>query len=405
MNPWRWREGNQLRLLENGEQYFPAVFAAIAAAADEVLIETFILFEDSIGAELECVMAIAVRRGARVSLTVDGYGSEALSTAFVERMQGLGIALRMFEPFPRLFGNRINFFRRLHHKIVVVDHRIAFVGGINFSEDHLLASGPEAKQDYAVEVRGPVVDDIREVVLSLEQARTRHSWLLRWRAQKQPLAAEGLRPAVALVATRDNHRHFDDIEQLYRIALRAARVRVVIANAYFFPGYRFLQELMRAARRGVQVQLILQGNPDLQLVSAITHTLYARLAKAGVEIHEYCERPMHAKVAVIDGVWATVGSSNLDPLSLALNLEANLFVADTAFAEVLTTRLDHLIKHSCKKLDPMQLKNAGWWWALFGVLAYHVSRHFPRLARRLPTSMPHQQILSEASRLPRQHSA
>ena len=398
MSQWRWREGNQLRLLENGEQYFPAVFAAIAAATDEVLIETFILFEDCVGAELEAAMAVAARRGAHVALTVDGYGSENLSAAFIERMQALGIALQMFEPFPRLLGNRINLFRRLHHKIVVVDHRIAFVGGINFSEDHLLASGPKSKQDYAVEVRGPLVGDIREVVLSLAQTRSRRfSWLRSWRPLSQPVATAGGRPAVALVATRDNHSHFDDIERLYRIAIRSSRERVVIANAYFFPGYRLLHELMRAARRGVRVQLVLQGNPDMPLVRYITQTLYARLAAAGVEIHEYWERPIHAKVAVIDGVWATVGSSNLDPLSLALNLEANVFIADAVFAQELGGRLDRLIEHSCEKLDPLSFGKPGWWGVFLGFVAYHVSRYFPRLARQLPAPMPHQKTLSEAS--------
>ncbi len=402
MSQWQWREGNQLRLLENGEQYYPAVFAAIAAATEEVLIETFILFEDQVGNELEAAIAAAARRGAHVELTVDGYGSEKLSAGFIERMQSLGVVLRMFEPFPRLLGNRVNLFRRLHRKIVVVDHRIAFVGGINFSVDHLLSSGPESKQDYAVQVEGPLVDDIRQLMLELTAVSSprlswpRLSWLRRWRHSRESQPVTTQRPAVALIASRDNHRHFDDIERLYRIAIRASRQRVVIANAYFFPGYRLLRELTRAARRGVRVQLIMQGNPDMPRVRSITQTLYARLARAGVEIHEYCERPIHAKVAVIDGEWSTVGSSNLDPLSLALNLEANVFVADRTFAAELADKLDHLVAHSCKKLDRESLRNPSWWGMFLGFLAYHVSYYFPGLARRLPASRPQSQILSSA---------
>ncbi|MES2684388.1 MAG: cardiolipin synthase ClsB [Pseudomonadota bacterium] len=399
MSHWQWRDSNQLRLLENGEEYYPAVFAAIAAATDEVLIETFILFEDKVGRDLEAAIAMASQRGAHIELTVDGYGSEKLSSAFIERMRGLGVVLRMFEPFPRFFGNRINLLRRLHHKIVVVDQRLSYVGGINFSEDHLLASGPQSKQDYAVQVEGPLVEDIRELVLRVNQSSSsRASWFRRWWHVPIPTPADTLRPAVALLACRDNHRHFDDIERLYRIAIRTARQRIVIANAYFFPGYRLLRELTRAAQRGVRVQLILQGNPDMPLVRFITRTLYLRLARAGVEIHEYCERPMHAKVAVIDGEWATVGSSNLDPLSLAFNLEANVFMADRTFAEQLSLKLDGLLENSCEKLDRQRLTDASWWGVLLGVIAYHVSRHFSNLARRLPALRPQSRVLSKAAR-------
>ena len=395
MSDWQWRDGNRLDLLVNGEDYFPAVFAAIRAARNEVLIETFILFEDQVGAELESAMSIAVQRGARIELTVDGYGSEKLSDAFVARMQALGIVLRMFEPFPRLFGNRVNLFRRLHHKIVVVDGGIAFVGGINFSEDHLITAGPMSKLDYALRIEGPLVDDIRQLVLDLERAHTKQlSRWQRWRHPLEPRPAAEQKPAMALIARRDNHHHFDDIERLYRIAIRASKHRVIIANAYFFPGYRLLRELTRAAQRGVRVQLIMQGNPDMPVVRFITQTLYAHLARAGIEIFEYCERPIHAKVAVIDEDWSTVGSSNLDPLSLALNLEANVFVADKTFTEKLATELAGLIEHSCKKLEREHLKNPSWWGMVLGFVAFHVTRYFPGLVRSLPAPMPRSRVLS-----------
>ncbi len=395
MSDWQWRGGNRLKLLENGEAYFPAVFAAIEAARHEVLIETFILFEDPVGLALEKAITRAAGRGAQVQLTVDGYGSEKLSQDFIARMQKLGVHLRMFEPFPRFLGNRVNLFRRLHRKIVVVDAQLAFVGGINFSEDHLLSSGDRSKQDYSVQVEGPLVDDIRALVLSLVRG-TRHSlsWWRRWRQQAGPLKATSQEPVLALLAWRDNQHHFDDIERQYRIAIRRAQQRVVIANAYFFPGYRLLRSLKQAARRGVRVQLIMQGNPDMPMVSFITRTLYAQLARAGVEIFEYCERPIHAKVAVIDAEWATVGSSNLDPLSLALNLEANVFVIDQPFAGHLQSRLDALIAANCNRLDQAQLKNPSLLAMLLGFVAFHVSRFFPRLARRLPASRPRTQVLS-----------
>lgn len=393
MSQWQWRGGNRVVLLENGEAYYPAVFEAIRSARHEVLIETFILFEDPVGQELEAAIAIAVRQGAKVALTVDGYGSESLSAAFIERMHQLGVQLRMFEPFPRLFGNRVNLFRRLHRKIVVVDSQVAFVGGINFSEDHLRSSGEQSKQDYAVSITGPLVGDIRQLVLEFAPPRGRwRNWRLR---RERPVAASnGSEPMLALLASRDNHRRRDDIERLYRIAIRAARTRIVIANAYFFPGYRLLHALTNAAKRGVKVQLILQGNPDMPVARFITQTLYRFLAKAGVEIHEYCERPIHAKVAVIDGEWSTVGSSNLDPLSLSLNLEANVFVADRDFAQELTTSLERLLHSCCTQLDAKTLRRPRLFGLVLGYVAYHFTRYFPALLRQLPARRGEQKVLA-----------
>ncbi|MDP3858202.1 MAG: cardiolipin synthase ClsB [Stagnimonas sp.] len=398
MSRWQWREGNRVRLLENGEQFFPRVFECIAAAREEVIIETFILFEDAVGRELQGLITAAARRGVRVELTVDGYGSESLSQDFIRDLQAAGVELHMFEPARRLFGSRVNILRRLHRKIVVIDRRLAFVGGINYSVDHLLDQGQKSKQDYAVEVEGPVVADIHLLAGSLPRSGRpppRHGWWRHWRrsgaAPALPAAAGEAR---VLLASRDNQLHRDDIERLYRIALRSARQRVVIANAYFFPGYRLIRELRKAARRGVQVQLILQGNPDMPWVSLLTRALYRHLARAGVEIHEYCARPIHAKVAVIDAEWATVGSSNLDPLSLALNLEANLFIHDREFTAGLHSNLQELIQKHCRRVNPEQLRHPPLGALLLSYLAYHCTRYFPALIRSLPSMAPVREALT-----------
>jgi cardiolipin synthase len=149
---------------------------------------------------------------------------------------------------------------------------------------------------------------------------------------------------------RDNRRHMDDIERHYRIAIRAAKKRIVIANAYFFPGYRFIKELKRAARRGVDVRLILQGEPDMPFVKTAASMLYHHLLRAGVKIYEYCERPLHGKVALMDDEWATVGSSNLDPMSLSFNLEANVIIRDRAFNQTLSANLDKLMCNACSEV-------------------------------------------------------
>ena len=157
--------------------------------------------------------------------------------------------------------------------------------------------------------------------------------------EKRPPAAG---EADALFVTRDNAEHRSDIERHYRIAIRTARRRVVIANAYFFPGYRLLREMRRAARRGVDVRLILQGMPDMPIVKFAASMLYHHLVVAGVRIYEYCERPLHGKVALTDEHWSTVGSSNLGPLGLALNHEANVMIRDGRFNGQLHEHLGQL---------------------------------------------------------------
>ncbi len=145
-----WTAGNRAELLENGEAYFPAVFEAIRNAQHEVIVETFILFEDKVGLELQAALLQAARNGARVDVMVDGFGSCDLTPEFTGTLAAAGIRVRTFDPYSRIFGARINVLRRMHRKIVVVDGQQAFIGGINFSADHLADFGPQAKQDYAV---------------------------------------------------------------------------------------------------------------------------------------------------------------------------------------------------------------------------------------------------------------
>ncbi|MBC8057828.1 MAG: cardiolipin synthase ClsB, partial [Rhizobiales bacterium] len=192
----------------------------------------------------------------------------------------------------------------------------------------------------------------------------------------------------AQFVTRDNVEHTNAIERHYRAAIRSARKRVLIANAYFFPGYRLLREMRRAARRGVDVQLILQGEPDMPIVKTAAALLYDHLQRDGVKIHEYCKRPLHGKVAVVDDDWSTVGSSNLDPLSLSLNLEANVMLRDAAFATHLRERLEHLIAHECTRVEATAPQGWRWWVQLRSTVVFHFLRHFPGWASRLPRHAP-----------------
>ena len=378
----RWKPGNRISLLENGEEFFPRVFAAIAAAEREVLIETFILFEDKVGKELQQVLIAAGQRGVEIHVTVDGYGSPDLSGEVIGALTAAGVCLHVFDPRPRLLGMRTNVFRRMHRKLVAIDGRLAFVGGINFAADHLADFGPGAKQDYAVEVEGPVATDIHRFARgALEAVGERWRWW--WGGARAATAG-----AQALLVTRDNGDHRTDIEWHYRAAIRSAHRELSIANAYFFPGFRLLRDIRNAARRGVSVRLILQGQPDMPIAQLGARTLYDYLLGAGVRIYEYCQRPLHGKVALADGDWATVGSSNLDPLSLSLNLEANLMIRDREFNGELRARLEQLIEHDCREVGPEHVPRRTLGRVLLGLVVFHFLRRFPAWAGWLPAHTP-----------------
>ncbi|MBS7456495.1 cardiolipin synthase ClsB [Coralloluteibacterium stylophorae] len=374
-----WRAGNRVSLLENGEAFFPRVVDVLSQARHEVLLETFILREDKVGLAIRDALLAAARRGARVTVTLDGFGSAELSAEFIASLCDAGITLRIFDPQPLHFGRRTNWFRRLHRKIVVVDAEIGFVGGINFSANHLADFGPEAKQDYAVEVEGPVVQTLRDFLLEQADLPLEPP---AWRTQEETHAERGA-AEVALV-TRDNDTRHTDIERHYRLAARLARRELVLCNAYFFPGYRLVRDLRNAARRGVAVTLILQGEPDMPIAQLAARTLYRYLMRAGVVIHEYCRRPLHAKVALVDDEWATVGSSNLDPLSLALNLEANLMIRDRAFNAELRGNLDRLRDTHCRAIAAEEVPLRSDWRMVFGVIVFHLLRIFPGWSGLVP---------------------
>lgn len=383
-----WHGNNRIKLLENGEEYFPRVFEAIRRAETEILLETFILFEDKVGIELRDLLVEAAERGVRITVSLDGFGCGELTNTFLASLSEAGVRLQMFDPAPRHLGIRTNWFRRLHRKIVVVDGVIAFIGGINFSADHLGDFGPEAKQDYSVEVKGPAVVDIHHFALlqSGRPARAKYWWQRR-RRRRNELAFSDHDGQVRLVY-RDNHEHQTDIEEVYLQVLRSAQRRVVIANAYFFPGYRLLREIRNAARRGVEVRLILQGQPDMMIAKLAARMLYSYLLKAGVVIYEYCERPLHGKVALVDEDWSTVGSSNLDPLSLSLNLEANVLIRDRGFNRELFERLDYLSRNHCTVMPESDAPRGLLWRMTIGFMVFHFLRHFPAWAGWLPAHKP-----------------
>ncbi|MDR3414180.1 MAG: cardiolipin synthase ClsB [Formivibrio sp.] len=368
--------GNQLRLLYNGQDYFPALIAAIHTARHEIFIESYLYELDEIGKEVAEALIQAAKRHVAVKLHLDGFGARTFPMAWREKLISNGVQLLFFRPsISPLTFDRTRL-RRLHRKLAVIDGIVGFIGGINIISDfNTQIPNLPPRYDYAVEVHGPLVrrmhDAVDRVWRHTAWAQLKKDWL--HKSHLRPLG-EMAGHVQAKFVTRDNLRHRRDIEIEYLRAIESARHEIIIANAYFLPGLRFRRALMRAAVRGVRVILILQGKVDHALLHYASRGFYHQFLNAGMEIHEYPRGFMHAKVAVIDGRWSTIGSSNIDPLSLLLAREANLFIRDIAFSTTLREDLQRVLTEDTMEIKLEDLRHARLIQRLLSWVAFSITR-------------------------------
>jgi cardiolipin synthase len=332
--------GNQIKLLRSGGEYFPALLNAIRLATIEIHLQSYIFQADQTGQAVGQALMDAAQRGVGVNVLLDGFGSQKLSLDFVTSMRAAGVNVLFYRARISPWSLQKNRLRRLHSKMVVIDGAMGFIGGINIIDDNNVPNPNNVppRVDYAVQIEGALLPRLQASVADLWQ---RVAWLNLIKTPAAKLLATALSSAhpanvLAAFAQRDNVLHRHDIETAYLEAINSAHNEILIANAYFLPGYRFRKALVDAANRGVKVSLLLQGRVEYFLMMA-THAFYSEFLNKGIAIHEYRKSFMHSKVAVIDGTWATVGSSNIDPFSLLLAREANVFISDPGFADELRT--------------------------------------------------------------------
>lgn len=417
--PGSMRGGHQLLLLEGGNALFPALVAAMDMARSLVHLETYI-FEFA-GEALSVAEALerAARRGVRVRLVVDGVGTRRIPADWQQRFAQAGVRWRVYAPLGRLGMLIPSRWRRLHRKLCVIDGTVGFCGGINIIDDRddvALGQLTAPRLDFSLRVAGPLVAEMTETMEQLwwrlqavhkaRQREFRAAWealrethpvgdfsqLLRkfearaglglGRGEADEKADEenatdvllGVDDARAALLLRDNVSHRHDIERDYLKAIGTARQHIVIANAYFIPGRKLRRALTLAAGRGVRVRLLLQGKYENFLQYHAARPVYKKLLDAGIEIHEYAPSALHAKVAVVDQRWATVGSTNLDPLSLLLAREANVSTTDARFATLLHNCLDAILAGGSHRIDAQQLTQRPWQQRALDRLAFAVMR-------------------------------
>ena len=343
--------GNRIDLLRAGTEYFPALETACDAAAREIYLETYIFEDDATGQRIGAALARAARRGVVVYVMIDGFGSKDLGDDFLLALHEAGVRVLKYRPQISPWTLRRERLRRLHRKVVVVDARVAFVGGINIIDDMHTPKHVPPRFDYAVRIEGPLLAPIHASAVNLWTLVMWTQFRRRGPVVSIPVQAAPSGPRRAAFVVRDNLRHRNDIESSYLEAVGNATTEVVIANAYFFPGMSFRRALADAAARGVRVVLLLQGRVEYVLLHYASRALYRFFLDAGVEIYEYHRSFLHAKVAVVDGRWSTVGSSNIDPMSLLLAREANVMIDDENFARELKASLDDAMNLGAVRLD------------------------------------------------------
>lgn len=342
-----YSHSNHLALLHRGAEFFPALVLACDNAQSEIYLETYIFALDETGHQVKAALTRAAVRGVNVHVLVDWLGTgQAAVTALRAELQASGVYFSSFNPW---FTRGV---ARTHRKIVVIDRRLAFLGGLNINDDMLSDDDshlplPAPRWDFAVSVSGPLVASIHAEVAALwssQQVQTLRNRLkilrLRYGQRLKPM----FEVEQAALVVRDNLRNRNTIQRALLQALGQAHQSAWLATPYFAPGRKLRKALILAAQRGVSVTLLI-GAGQFRMQDAVAQSFYPQLLRAGIKIVEYRRTQLHAKVAVIDEVWATVGSSNFDGLSLFINHEANIIVRDEEFTESLR---NYLIEGNCE---------------------------------------------------------
>ena len=337
-------KGNQIELLKNGKEYFAAVIQSIKQAKQSIFVEAYIFSRDVTGEKILAALKAAAKKGIKVYLLLDGFGSRDLSQKTIDEIKASHIHLLFYHPKISPYQMKRISLRRLHRKMFLMDHKIAFVGGINIIDDMNVPNGKAPRIDYAAQLKGPVVPLISRSMVKLWKrvswSHLENSNIPKYNPKKILEYPNGTK---LNFIERDNFRHRQDIEKTYLHAIQNAKHEILIANAYFIPGKKFERALIEASRRGVAVTLLLKGEMDYFLSNA-TRAFYGKFLKEGISIFEYTKSFMHSKVAVIDSTWSTVGSSNIDPFSLLLAREANIFIVDKSFASQLKKNIQDDIR-------------------------------------------------------------
>ena len=352
---FQWRDGNQIELLIDGEHFFPVMLEQVRSARHSLLLEFYFVTSGMVTDKFVTELISAARRGVMVKLIIDGFGSYRFSKTDRQRLQAVGIEIVVYNPLHLSKFTRN--FARDHRKLMVVDQKIAFIGGTGLSDVYWLSEEQGCPwHEIMARIEGPVVTDLVNMFNQLWQ-----------RCTAQTLSPGGTLSPDALEAKGDTAIRVRTVQGFYQQDIKAsflnrvngASDRIWLMTAYFLPSFSMRYALRKAARRGIDVRLIIAGPyTDQPWVFHASKRYYRRLLKAGVKIYEYQPRFLHAKMSVVD-TWGTLGSCNLDHWNLRWNLEANIELSDSECVQQMKAIFEHDLNH-CQEVTYEQWEKRPW---------------------------------------------
>ncbi len=361
-----YKKASTIRLVHSGNDYFETLQTLINSSTHTLHLQTYIFEEDDTGRSIAKALREASLRGVKIYMMLDGFGSLSLSRKFVNELRLSGIHLRFFSPF--FSFQNIYIGRRLHQKVIVADQNTALIGGINIADKYHGSSTEQAWLDYAVLLKGSICRDV-ENLCKQKYIRTfirkKHKTI-----QKQNLLEENI---FVRIRENDRLRQKNQISNSYLQSINNAKHSIYITGSYFLPGMRLRKAIIKAAKRGVEVHLIMAGISDVPLFQSATRWLYDLLFRNKINIYEWQKSVLHGKVAVVDGKWTTIGSFNLNHLSAYGSIELNIDILDEQFSKAFQLDLKSIIETGCKQIFPTYQNNS-WTAKLKRWAAYQFTR-------------------------------
>ncbi|HUS28839.1 MAG TPA: phosphatidylserine/phosphatidylglycerophosphate/cardiolipin synthase family protein [Kofleriaceae bacterium] len=369
-SPIRWRVGCDVTVLRDGGQTYKAMLDAIVAAKRSICFETYILAGDTTGDRFKIALVERARAGIEVRLIYDAVGSFGLSDAWVSDLRAAGIEVIAFNPIAP-WRQRFRLSHRDHRKMLVVDDEVGFTGGLNIANDYAaVEDGGVGWHDMHCRVTGPIVYDMARGF--------RRNWIRAGGKTYPPVRRPSSSPTgegTSYVRLLENalRRQRTGFRRAYLHVMRAAHRTIRIENAYFLPDRGIRRALVAAARRGVDVQVIVPGRSDVKLIEYASLYALRHLAKRGIKVWRWSGIMLHAKTAVVDAIWSTIGSYNFDSQSRFNNLEVTVEILDPVVGEKMVRVFDNDVPN-CTPYDEATWKNLPWWTKSLAWLGYRLRR-------------------------------
>ena len=341
-----YTQHNTVKLIRGGKDYFILLMELIGKAQHTVHLQVYIYDEDETGREVADALMAAARRGVSVYLMPDGYASQDFSAPFIKNLEDAGVSFRYFQPI--LKSDHFYFGRRLHHKVLVTDARYCLVGGINISNKYNDGVGLPAWLDWALYAEGEVAPELVRVCLELWTKSKKERRKLLWQANPPIHLPRHVCPV--RIRRNDWVQKRSQVTTSYLEMFKDAKSHIHIMSSYFLPGMLVRKKLARAARRGVKVKLVLAGISDVKLAKHAERYIYRWIYRNNIEVYEYNQTILHAKIATYDGKWATIGSYNVNNISAFASIELNLDVKEETFAKSMQHHIEQVIQHDCTRI-------------------------------------------------------